>query len=131
VRSILVCRYRGIIAIIQSLGPTLEAKILVLSSKSCPGPEASGLNNKADKQTFVSSGYFYRTSSSPLLLRSAPDTERKLSLFHAEAPQATASEGLAQGPYVAARAGFEPTILRTKGDESTNEQPKFLWFHKN
>ena len=38
--------------------------------------------------------------------------------FHAEAPQATASEGLAQGPYVAARAGLEPTTLRTKGDES-------------
>jgi len=31
------------------------------------------------------------------------------------------SEGLAQGPYVAARARFEPTALRTKGDESTNE----------
>jgi len=28
--------------------------------------------------------------------------------FHTEAPQTTASEGLAQGPYVSARAGFEP-----------------------
>jgi len=35
--------------------------------------------------------------------------------FHAEAPQATASYGLAQGPYVAARAGFEPTTLQLKG----------------
>jgi len=35
--------------------------------------------------------------------------------FHAEAPQATVSEGLAQGPYVAARAGAEPMTLRTKG----------------
>src|SRR6218665_2070397 len=35
----------------------------------------------------------------------------------------TASEGLAQGPYVAARAGFEPTTLRTKGDAFTNEPP--------
>ena len=26
--------------------------------------------------------------------------------FHAEAPQATVSEGLAQGPYVAARTGL-------------------------
>jgi len=26
--------------------------------------------------------------------------------FHAEAPQATASQGLAQGPYEVARAGF-------------------------
>ena len=47
-----------------------------------------------------------------------------MSEFHAEAPQATASEGLAQGPYVAARAGFEPTTLRTKGDESANEPPR-------
>ena len=28
--------------------------------------------------------------------------------FHAEAPQATVSEGLAQGPYVAARASTLP-----------------------
>ena len=47
-----------------------------------------------------------------------------VSEFHAEAPQATASEGLAQGPYMAAGAGFEPTTLRTKGDESTNEPPR-------
>ena len=40
--------------------------------------------------------------------------------FHAEAPQATVSEGLAQGPYVAARAGVEPMTLRTKGVDSTN-----------
>jgi len=33
---------------------------------------------------------------------------------HAEASQATASEGLAQGPYVAARAVFQPVTLRTK-----------------
>jgi len=38
-------------------------------------------------------------------------------------PQATASEGLAQGPYVAARAGFEPMTLHMKGAESTNEPP--------
>jgi len=40
--------------------------------------------------------------------------------LHAEALQANASEGLTQGPYVAAREGFEPTTLRTKGIESTN-----------
>ena len=43
-----------------------------------------------------------------------------VSEFYAEAPQATASEGLAQGPYVAARVGFEPATLRTKGVKSTN-----------
>jgi len=46
-----------------------------------------------------------------------------VSEFRAEAPQASASEGLAQGPYVGARAGFEPTTFRTKGVESTNEPP--------
>ena len=33
-------------------------------------------------------------------------------------------EGLAQGPYVAARAGFEPTTLRWKGIDSTNAPPR-------
>src|SRR6218665_279465 len=31
-------------------------------------------------------------------------------------------KGLADGPYVTVRAGFEPANLRTKGDESTNER---------
>ena len=47
-----------------------------------------------------------------------------MSEIQAEAPQATASEGLAQGSYVAARAGFEPTTVRTKCDESTIEPPR-------
>src|SRR6218665_3189739 len=72
---------------------------------------------------FSHSCYFYSASSSPLLLRGAADTARILAEFHAEAPQATVSEGLAQGLYVAARAGFEPTTLLMKGDESTNEPP--------
>ena len=41
--------------------------------------------------------------------------------FHAEAPQATVSEGLAQGPYMAATVhmGFEPATLRMQGTELT------------
>jgi len=31
--------------------------------------------------------------------------------------QATASEGLAQGPYVVDRVGFEPATFRTQGTE--------------
>jgi len=46
-----------------------------------------------------------------------------VSEFDAEAPQATASEGLAQGPYVAAKTGLKPTTFQTKGVESTNEPP--------
>ena len=44
-----------------------------------------------------------------------------VSEFYAEAPQATASEALAPGPYVAATAGFEPTTLQSNGIDSTNE----------
>jgi len=44
-----------------------------------------------------------------------------VSEFHAEAPQATVSQGLAHDLYMAARAGFEPTTLWIKGDESTND----------
>ena len=40
--------------------------------------------------------------------------------FHSEAPQETVSKGLAQNPYMAARAGVEPMTLRTKGVDSTN-----------
>src|SRR6218665_2699508 len=38
--------------------------------------------------------------------------------------QATVTEGLAQGPYVAASMGFEPTTLRSKGIDSTNAPPR-------
>src|SRR6218665_3823865 len=34
---------------------------------------------------------------------------------------ATVSEGLAQGPYVAARVGFEPATLRMQGTELNTE----------
>src|SRR6218665_1200000 len=37
--------------------------------------------------------------------------------------QATASKGLAQGPYMAARAGVEPTTLRLRVIASTNAPP--------
>jgi len=54
---------------------------------------------------FIHSFYFYSASSSLLLLRGAPDTARILRMleFHAEAPPATVSEGLAPVPYMAAR----------------------------
>src|SRR6218665_1601827 len=50
--------------------------------------------------SFIHSGHFYSTPSSPLPLRGAPDYST-----------ATAGTGLAQGPYVTARAGVEPTTL--------------------
>src|SRR6218665_1841856 len=39
--------------------------------------------------------------------------------FHAKAPEATVSGGLAQYPCVMARAGAETVTLRTKGVDST------------
>src|SRR6218665_3107671 len=48
--------------------------------------------------------------------RSQPQQLTLCRSLHAKALQSTVSEGLAQGPYVyvAARAGFEPTTLRSK-----------------
>ena len=37
--------------------------------------------------------------------------------------QETMSEGLAQGPYVAARVEFEPATLQTQSTEPTTEPP--------
>src|SRR6218665_3638579 len=59
--------------------------------------------------------------------RSAPSQPQQLTLcrsLHAEALQSTASEGLGPGPYVAVRAGFEPTTIRSKGINSTNAPPR-------
>src|SRR6218665_1672084 len=71
-----------------------------------------------DIHSFIHSGYFFKSTTTQRRSQHSMDT---VSEFHAKAQQATASEGLAQGPYVAARAGFEPMTLRMKGDESTNE----------
>src|SRR6218665_1971118 len=66
--------------------------------------------------------------SSNLLLRGAPDystdTVSVLSELHAEANRQLFSKGLAQGPYVAARAGIEPTTLRLRVIDLTNTPPR-------
>ena len=51
---------------------------------------------------------------------------RHLTLFrslHAEALRATVSEGLVHAPNMAARAGIEPTTLRSKYIDSTKAPP--------
>src|SRR6218665_3326271 len=48
-----------------------------------------------------------------------PTTARILYLSFTPSAQATAGKGLAQGPYVTARAGVEPTTLRLKVIDST------------
>ena len=73
--------------------------------------------------------YFYSASPSPLLLRGAPDysndTVSELTRRSATGNN-IASEGLAQGPYAAARVGFEPAILRSQGTERTTAPPRHI-----
>src|SRR6218665_593025 len=73
-------------------------------------------------------GLFIRSiallTASAFQKRSRPQELPLCRSYHAEALQATMSEGLAQGTYVAAIAGFEPTALRSKGIDSTNAPPR-------
>src|SRR6218665_2078998 len=52
-----------------------------------------------------------------------PTTARILYRVSRRSAQATAGKGLAQGPYVTARAGVEPTTLRLKVIVSTKAPP--------
>ena len=72
--------------------------------------------------SFIHSGHFYSAPSSPLLFRGAPDYSTDT--VSRRRAQATAGKGLAQGPYVAARALVEPTILRLKVIVSTKAPPR-------
>ena len=91
-----------------------------------------GLDHEVSSLISIHSGHFYsrlfKFTSTQRHFRHSIDT---VSEFHTEAPQATASEGLAQGPYVATGAGFEPTTLLTIGIESTNEPPCLIVSYNN
>src|SRR6218665_961847 len=84
-----------------------------------------------EDNSFIHSGHFYSIPSSPLLLRGAPDyiqheycigVSRRSAQVYLQL-QDSAGKGLAQGPYVAARAGVEPTTLRLKVIVSTKAPP--------
>src|SRR6218665_23640 len=60
---------------------------------------------------------------SPTFQKRSRHSTYTVSEFHAETPLTSVSEGFVQGPYMAARAGFEPATLRKKDVESTNELP--------
>src|SRR6218665_3964219 len=64
--------------------------------------------------------HWIKPTTTQMRSRHSTDT---VSEFHAEAPQATVNEGLAQGLYAQVRGRFEPATLRTKGIDSTNEPP--------
>src|SRR6218665_3754462 len=70
----------------------------------------------------------------PLLSQLLLGTQRRSRLQHGycigvsrRSAQATVSKGLAQGPYVAARAGVEPTTLRLRVVDLTNAPPRPTW----
>jgi len=59
------------------------------------------------------------TNASRLLQKSNLAARQPRSASH-HVIQSTTSEGLAQGPYVATRVGFEPATFRTEGTEHHN-----------
>ena len=73
---------------------------------------------------FIHSGHYYSAFSISLLVRGAPDySTDTVSEFHAKAHRHL-SKGLAQVPYVAARAGVEPTTLWLRVIDLTNAPPR-------
>ena len=69
---------------------------------------------------------------------SLPTTARILYWSFTRSAQATVSKGLALGPYMAARAGVEPTTLRLRFIDLTNAPPRptlyralleYIWEH--
>ena|SRR6218665_251308 len=78
-----------------------------------------------DLAGFIHYGYFCSASSSPLILRGAPDYNiDNVSELTRQALQVTARKRLAQGPYLTTRVGFEPATLRRQGTETTTD-PQF------
>ena len=79
--------------------------------------------------SFIHSGCFYVTFSSLQLLRSTPKLQHWYRVGINMPKSYDVSEGLAQGPYVTSRVGFEPTTLRTQGTKLTTEStcPTWSW----
>src|SRR6218665_125813 len=82
-------------------------------------------NEEVLQISFIHSGHFY---SVPF---KSSTTQRRSRLQHGccigvsrRSAQATAGKGLVQGPYMAARAGVEPTTLRLKVIVSTKAPPR-------
>ena len=72
---------------------------------------------------FINSGYFYSTSSSPLLFRGTHeysiDPVSELTCWCA-----IGKYEWTQGSYVTARVGFEPATFHTQGTKPTNKPPR-------
>src|SRR6218665_2236955 len=69
-------------------------------------------------------GHFYSAPSSPLLYRRRSRLQHGYCIgVSSRSAQATVGKGLAQGPYIAARVGVEPTTLPLKAIDSTKAPP--------
>jgi len=75
--------------------------------------------------SIIHPGCFYSSFSSTLLLRGDSDysIDTVSELTRRSARGNYMSDGLAQGPYVVARVGFEDTTFRAQGTELTTEPP--------
>src|SRR6218665_1143272 len=92
----------------------------------CIWPELGSLTHPASQ---VVHSFIQDISIAPLQVHYYSEafpttTTDNVSEFHAEAPRATVSEGHAQGPYVVAKARFEPKVPRSTAIDSTNEPPR-------
>src|SRR6218665_2061681 len=92
-------------------GPLGHAVIKALKSISIRpySTEPQNLNHHPEIHSFRL--FLWRLFKSTTTRRRSRHSMDTVSEFHAEASQATASKGLSQGPYVAARAGFEPATF--------------------
>jgi len=73
--------------------------------------------------SFIHSDHFYSASSSPLVLKSVPDTARILCGVSCRSATGNCELRTSQGSYVMARAGVKPTALRLKAVDSTKAPP--------
>src|SRR6218665_3522572 len=83
----------------------------------------SSYNSFIHFHSFIHSDHFYSAFKSPTTQRRSRLQHGYCIGFSRRSAQATAGKGLAQGPYMAARAGVEPTTLRLKAIYSTKAPP--------
>src|SRR6218665_1745436 len=94
--------------------PILHARILLIMNLIDERLQEKKYT-KLRHYSFFHSGHFYSAHSSPVLYSEHSRLQHRYCVgVLRRSAQATVGKGLAQGPYVAARAGVEPTTLRLK-----------------
>jgi|SRR6218665_107420 len=119
---ILTLRPRDAIIINEDKQQSAMSEVDLKSKVSCFLPKSPQVVLGTSHRLEVDLGSFLYRVGSDWHTKVAPRSNTVLE-FHTEAPQATVSEVLSQGHYVAARAESESTSLRTKGIDSTHGSP--------